>query len=509
MLVKRATVFAVITLLFNGEFVFPTPSNAAVISDATLVGRASSKSLSSNASASVADLKTAAVDLPRPKTRLVNSRGELIFSRINSNSNSNSNSSTSSTTSSAAPPRPTRPSAPIISAILQEASLFGDNDVDESRVYHMKKCKGAGCPYTASWLSHINLYRRVGWFLDSTKMEAASFNIFDRSHLKFQLSDPDAYFVHHMSMFEHLLHKKHGFDVAANASQIMSHAAFHGECDNVNISTTKQYLVLIPFYGGLPPDVTADFSQVKSIGQGNSLVKAEVKVLQCMATLCSTLRYFGHAVIGVTRPDDRELIASTLQRLDPRIRRRTHLVQFGMAKPAHLPFHLLAWGQTFVRDHNCRGWSKDAALTEERFKKDAELYTICSDERLEKQHKGGPVNVTYHSKPSFREGHGHAAVSVNSNSTPDGTNSRIRSANYPIRFVYYTEMDQVVRFDSLNTLRALSKASNESCFFVGRRKEKNRDSIAEEYMGTLDSWRECGEPGYSMSWPNDHIVRPT
>jgi hypothetical protein len=174
-----------------------------------------------------------------------------------------------------------------------------------------------------------------------------------------------------------------------------------------------------------------------------------------------------------------------------------------MAKPAHLPFHLLAWGQTFVRDHNCRGWSKEAALKEERFKKDTELYTICSDERLEKQHKGGPVNVTYHRKASFRGFPERQAGDSDSN------NSTTPSGHYPIRFVYYTEMDQVVRFDSLNTLRALSKASNESCFFVGRRKEKNRDSRAEEYMGTLDSWRECGEPGYSMSWPNDHIVRPT
>jgi hypothetical protein len=72
----------------------------------------------------------------------------------------------------------------------------------------------------------------VGWHLESTKMESASFNIFDRSQLKFQLSDPDAYYVHHMSMFEHLLHKKYGFEAASNASRAMSLAAFHGECKN-------------------------------------------------------------------------------------------------------------------------------------------------------------------------------------------------------------------------------------------------------------------------------------
>lgn len=51
------------------------------------------------------------------------------------------------------------------------------NTETEERVYSMKKCSGSGCPYTASWLAHVNLYRRIPWWLDSTKMEAASFNM--------------------------------------------------------------------------------------------------------------------------------------------------------------------------------------------------------------------------------------------------------------------------------------------------------------------------------------------
>lgn len=365
-------------------------------------------------------------------------------------------------------------------------------DEDEPRVYHFRRCKGAGCPYTASWLSHINLYRRVGWFLESTKMEAASFNIFDRSQQKYQLSEPDAYYVHHMSMFEHLLHKKYGFETAKNKTQTMSDLAFRGECgDNLNMTSSREYLSLIPFYGGLPPEVTADFSQVKSIGQGNSLVTPQIKVLQCMATLCSTLRYFGQAVIGVSRDDDRELITSTLARMNAKIRRRAHVLQLSMPKPAHLPFHLLAWGQKYVKEHNCRGFpaNGDKAAADKKIASDPGVHSICTDERLEKQHRGGPVNVTFHRKS---RGHG-------SNTT----------AHSPIRFVYYTEMDQIVRFDSLSTLRAISKASNDSCFFVGRRREKDRDSSPLEYMGALNSWRECGEPGYSFSWPADPVVRLT
>lgn len=79
---------------------------------------------------------------------------------------------------------------------------------------------------------------------------------------------------------------------------------------------------------------------------------------------------------------------------------------------------------------------------------------------------------------------------------------------YPLRYVYYTECDQVVRYDSNTTFTALTKASNESTFFVGRRKEKKRDSVPEEYMSDLNQWRECGAPGYSIDWPHSYHVQP-
>jgi hypothetical protein len=146
---------------------------------------------------------------------------------------------------------------------------------------------------------------------------------YDKAKLKFQISDPDAYYVHHMSMFEHVLHKAYGFEVAKNKTLIMSRAAFHGECDNLIAFPEEKFVALIPFYGGLPPNVTKDLS-VKSIGQGNSLVScckhyfsvstfclqvdASTKALQTMATLCSCLKYYGKAIIGVTRLEDKNLI---------------------------------------------------------------------------------------------------------------------------------------------------------------------------------------------------------
>ena len=40
----------------------------------------------------------------------------------------------------------------------------------------------------------------------------------------------------------------------------------------------------------------------------------DIKALLCMATLCSTLRYYGHAVIGVVRDHDRELMIQIVSR---------------------------------------------------------------------------------------------------------------------------------------------------------------------------------------------------
>ena len=109
-------------------------------------------------------------------------------------------------------------------------------------------------------------------------MEAASFSIFETSSLKFQVADPDSYYVHHMSMYEHLVHMRESYEVAQNKTSILSYAALKGECEGLNISSSLEYLALIPFYGGRPPNVTTDL-KVKSIGQGNSLVRLIVTSL--------------------------------------------------------------------------------------------------------------------------------------------------------------------------------------------------------------------------------------
>lgn len=272
------------------------------------------------------------------------------------------------------------------------------------------------------------------------------------------------------------------------------------------------------------------------------------------------------------------------------VRHHVNVVQFQMNKPAHLPFHLLAWGQQYVRVYNCHAFYMDktppnaagdvsvkphrlltAAASDnstssvnvtiakseingtkttvhtrggatqvqiEYFnpntvrkidynrlpKKD--VYEICAPGAIIAS-VGGPVNVVYLKKfdigrhKVFRNGGGNSSSGGDSSGHPNphanpkdtaarnGTERHLHQHHqYPaIKYVYYTESDQVVRYDSFTTLRALTAASNESTFFVGKRREKARDSDPVDYMGSLNIWRECGVPGYSLLWPKDHLVR--
>lgn len=62
---------------------------------------------------------------------------------------------------------------------LTDASKYDSSNASYERMYYMKKLRGAGCPYTASWLINVSLFRRLTWWLDLTKMEAASFNVYE------------------------------------------------------------------------------------------------------------------------------------------------------------------------------------------------------------------------------------------------------------------------------------------------------------------------------------------
>lgn len=247
-----------------------------------------------------------------------------------------------------------------------------------------------------------------------------------------------------------------------------------------------------------------------------------------------------------------------INKLSSQARHHINVIHLKMNKPAHLPFHLLNWGQHYVKRHNCQQFyfsnSNSSRFTaagptttssklrrrlegkqrrqqqhfsahgsEETEEIDVSLipanreeYEICYPNAIAKS-VGTPINVTYSKKneASFAGGvgvmplNGTSSNSSSSGSSSSGARARRQAHFVPIKYVYFSECDQVVRFDDEMTLQALTAASNETCFFTGRRREKAVDSDPEAYMASLDNWRNCGVPGYSLHWPRDIHVQFT
>jgi hypothetical protein len=114
-----------------------------------------------------------------------------------------------------------------------------------------------------------------------------------------------------------LIRKKFGYNVSEQMTVEFSRSAVQAECRGVEQVTSheRSTLALVPFFGGRPPNVTADL-KVQSLGQGNSLVKGEVKAMQTLAVVCSLLRNFAYVVVGVTRPEDEAYITDTVRHAD-------------------------------------------------------------------------------------------------------------------------------------------------------------------------------------------------
>ena len=145
-------------------------------------------------------------------------------------------------------------------------------------------------------------------------MEEATFNIFfvGRAY-----QTDDKYGVKHMTHYEHQLRGAANKKLISyeNASDIMNRyisILYNLECrkiDYSNVSDDK--LSFIPFYGGLPPNASVE-NGIETRGEGHSRLHPDQKAVMCMATLCSCLKYFGHAVITVQSAADEKLIKQSV-----------------------------------------------------------------------------------------------------------------------------------------------------------------------------------------------------
>jgi hypothetical protein len=88
------------------------------------------------------------------------------------------------------------------------------------------------------------------------------------------------------------------------------------------------------------------------------------------------------------------------------------------------------------------------------------------------------------------------------------TPSVLLSTKQMITHVYYTESDQIVNFQSVDVIYALSNASGADTLFMGARQEKSLTTEAILYGEGLRPTRlGCGQSGYVLNWPKDRVVK--
>jgi hypothetical protein len=179
--------------------------------------------------------------------------------------------------------------------------------------------------------------------------------------------------------------------------------------------------------------------------------------------------------------------------VDPRIKKHIHVISFQLLKPAHLPFHLLAWGQYFIKRNNCpppnlnendiKSYESTGILPLTVFRdknQDYEdLYQICML-NIFKNHVGRTFHVNYwndsylneidppYDKNDIQPTDDIIDYTLKTRQYRDHVRKRNTSLVHPIRYVYYTENDQIIKFDSSTTFHALVTASNETTFFTGK-----------------------------------------
>lgn len=231
------------------------------------------------------------------------------------------------------------------------------------------------------------------------------------------------------------------------------------------------------------------------------------------------------------------------------LRHRISIVQFQLVKPVHLIFHLLVWGQHYVKIHNCLRFAKphhsSSNSSSERFHPRHNVRGLQEKKgwwkgRLKKLHfeehslppleldlsegdgsfdicRRGSIQSSYYALTALNVSYSSLSNPIPRRNQRRDDDSHLPSIggavvhpahSTPIKYVYYTEGDQLVRFrdervkDDITTssLTGISSVLNETLYIIGRRREKARDSSAVEYMGGLDDGRSCGLGSYYYSY---------
>jgi hypothetical protein len=175
-------------------------------------------------------------------------------------------------------------------------------------------------------------------------------------------------------------------------------------------------------------------------------------------------------------------------------------------RPSALPFHVLTWGQRFVLRHNCQRAEKSATYARAEasvgLRSSVNATTGASPSHLFVKPDSSSFEVC--KKYSLSGG---STANVLKEHYYVASEPRMRLRDQPIRYVYYTEMDQVVHFDSMDLFKAIYGATNGSIFFVAKRAERvcSESESPEDFDKSL-YFRTCGRKGYQLRWPDNNYV---
>ena len=190
-----------------------------------------------------------------------------------------------------------------------------------------RNCHGPVGAYAAAWLVRRDTFCETR-FGDSLGMEYHDYFLYHqggngRPRVALKSADAGAFFVEHLSQFEHVL-KRHGKtsdadkarylrEQAADAEAVCGSEAFlkRGEGVSAYPDGAAAPLALVPFWGGAPE---VDEKTGKVVGNSHSTIDATQKMMQLRATLCAIAVAFPGArlIVGVATDADEAAVTEEL-----------------------------------------------------------------------------------------------------------------------------------------------------------------------------------------------------
>jgi hypothetical protein len=306
----------------------------------------------------------------------------------------------------------------------------------------MVRCRNYASAYSAAWIAPKEWVVKCPYGNRLT-LEWHSHNLYNSvKGASYKLDDKHAFFVNHMSYYEHSImgHRNKGglTDAAAKTISAMSNAEERRACalfrrnsmGSSSLSSSGEASGSSPLGGGhrngaadIPNDPRGRYHQNiigvvpfypgttgndSETGNAHSVSPAEIKTVWLKATVCSMLAYMGHVLVGVCSEEHHAMAEQALGGSD--FRRQVHVRLLDCEKPVYLPYVLL---------------------------------------RTVQQHLGKPIpNMA---KPMALEADGAPGA------PPPTTTPHLRSARTwrEARFVYFSEMDNVLHVRDTATFNAL------------------------------------------------------